>query len=327
MAMNLFDNRARHEIDDEVNIPQSLFKQLNNYDYYVDDYRSIRQKCELWFEYFPVQHQINLRQQFRSPDNGHHGGAFFELFLHELLIRLGCEVEVHPVVGGVTPDFLVCHGDQCFYLEATSVGRHMGPFTLSPNEQDVIDKLNKLTSPHFSIRTRMTGELIRTLDRNRITLGFQTLIDKHDPDDIQSRIDKEGLDAAPSYTIKSGNWALTGWLDPIQLEDRSSNRPEKLVNIPMVDAVNPISAVRDEVNTKRKKYRNLDLPLVLAVNVQNPIYVPPDADKYLLWGECGIWDQLHVSGIAAFWRFQIVNLFNMFRSGHMPLHQSPEYCR
>ena len=314
MAMSLFDDIARGDMVDVVNIPQSLFQQLNDYDYPWDDYRSIRQKCELWFEHFPVQHQSDLRSRFRSTDNRHHGGAFFELFLHELLIRLGCKIQVHPEVGGLTPDFLVNHGDQRFYLEATSPGCIFGAFTLSPNEQDVINKLNKLTSPHFAIRAYMTGEVTRTLGWNRITSGFQALLNDYDPDKVQSLIDEEGLAAAPCHVIESGNWTLTGWLDPIPPEHRSSNRSGKIVHIPMVDAPNPILGVRDAVNAKRKRYRNLDLPFVLAVNVQDPIYVPPDADKHLLWGRHGIWDRPHGSDIAAFWRFQKVNLLNMFRS-------------
>ena len=270
--MNLFDDIARGDIADVVNLPQSLslFQKLNNYDYAWDDYRSIRQKCELWFEHFPVQHQSDLRSRFRSTKDEQHGGAFFELFLHELLIRLGCNIQIHPEVRGLTPDFLVNHGDQRFYLEATSPGRIFGAFTLSPNEQDVINKLNKLTSPHFAIRAYMTGELPGTLGGNRITPGFQALLNDHDPDEVQSLIDEEGLAAAPCHVIESGNWTLTGWLDPIPPEDRPSNLSGKIVHIPMVNAHNPIIGVRDAVNAKRKKYRNLDLPFVLAVNVQDP---------------------------------------------------------
>ena len=314
MAMNLFDDKARDDMVDVVNIPQSLFQQLNNYDHPWDDYRSTRQKCELWFERFPVQHQSDLRSRFQLTDNRHHGGAFFELFLHELLIRLGCKIQVHPEVGGLTPDFLVNHGDQRFYLEATSPGCIFGAFTLSPNEEDVINKLNKLTSPHFAIRAHMTGELTSTLSRNCITSGFQALLNDNDPDKVQSLIDEEGPAAAPCHMIEWGNWTLTGWLDPIPPEHRSSNRSGKIVHIPMVDATNPILGVRDAVDAKRKKYRDLDLPFVLAVNVNDPIYVPPDADKHSLWGRNGIWDRPHGGDIAAFWRFQKVNLLNMFRS-------------
>ena len=318
MVMNLFDDKARREIVDEVSFPQSLFEQLNDYDF-LEDCRGIRQKCELWFKHFPVQHQSNLRGRFRSTNNGHHEGAFFELFLHELLIRLGCEVQVHPEMEGITPDFLVCQPDQKqFYLEATSVGPHMGPFALNANEQDVIDKLNKLTSPHFEIIYSITGELTRMLHLKRVTSGFQELLEAHDPDAVQSLVDKEGTHAAPSHVIEEGGWTLTGWLAPIPLEDRSSNRIGKLARISIVHANNPIDAVQKAITVKRRKYRNLDLPLVVAVNVLNPIYAP-DADKELL---CRLWPswkhgtrgRIRANDIAAFWRFQIGDLFNMFSS-------------
>ena len=172
----------------------------------------------------------------------------------------------------------------------------------------------------------MTGELKTTLNKSCITSGFQALLNDYDPDKVQSLIDEEGLAAAPCHVIESEDWTLTGWLDPIPPEHRSSNRSGKIVHIPMVDAPNPILGVRDAVNAKRKKYRNLDLPFVLAVNVQDPIYVPPDADKQLLWGRHGIWDRPHRGDIAAFWRFQKVDLLNMFRSDNCLYIKSPEYC-
>ena len=57
-----------------------------------------RDRFESWFKKFPPAGQKDLRVRFRSDDDHVHEGAFFELFLHELLNRLGFSVSVHPKI-------------------------------------------------------------------------------------------------------------------------------------------------------------------------------------------------------------------------------------
>src|SRR6266508_6440058 len=68
--------------------------------------RHIRQELELWYAHYP-DGTNDLRSRFRSADDVQHQAAFFELFLHELLLRLGCTVEIHPAVPGTSkrPEF------------------------------------------------------------------------------------------------------------------------------------------------------------------------------------------------------------------------------
>ena len=55
----------------------------------------VRQVLEEWFSHYPVEAQSELRGRFRSSDNVQHRSTFFELFLHELFLRLRCRVELH----------------------------------------------------------------------------------------------------------------------------------------------------------------------------------------------------------------------------------------
>ena len=65
-----------------------------------------RDELERWYARFPDR-DGDLRSRFRGRDSSH-DGAFFELFLRELLSRLGFSVEVHPTLKkGSRPDFLV----------------------------------------------------------------------------------------------------------------------------------------------------------------------------------------------------------------------------
>jgi hypothetical protein len=78
----------------------------------------VRQLLETCFSHYPKQEQSELKQRLKAE----HSSAFYELLLHELFLKLGCSVKIHPRkedADDKRPDFLVKppEGD-CFYLEA-----------------------------------------------------------------------------------------------------------------------------------------------------------------------------------------------------------------
>jgi hypothetical protein len=97
------------------------------FDYYNTSGRhsveGIRTILESWFQRIPEAAKAELRARCRSHTDSQHQGAFFELYLHELLCRTGFQAILHPDVPGdvsTHPDFIVLQGDMpCFYLEAT----------------------------------------------------------------------------------------------------------------------------------------------------------------------------------------------------------------
>src|SRR5213076_1299424 len=52
-------------------------------------FATIRNVLEEWFNRYPAADQQRLAGQFRSTIDSQHQSAFFELFLYELLLRLG----------------------------------------------------------------------------------------------------------------------------------------------------------------------------------------------------------------------------------------------
>ena len=81
----------------------------------------IRETVDDWFSRYPEACRAEFRARFREADDYHHRSAFFELFLHELLLRLRCQIEIHPKIEGVPrrPDFRFRSADgTCCYLEA-----------------------------------------------------------------------------------------------------------------------------------------------------------------------------------------------------------------
>ena len=304
-------------------------------------------KYEPWFDKYPLKHQKDIRKWFQSDDNQYHGGAYFEIFLHDLLTRLGFSLKIHSEITGpsTTPNFLACHGDQDFYLEATVTGQKSGPITRNRNEQDVINKLNTLTSMDFRIGIHMEGNLSTTLGKKRVVRPFKELLAEHNPDEVQRLIDEKGLTAAPSRRIECGTWNLQGWLVPIPLEERGSSPAQQLVLGPnralWTNPVIPVRKALKQKARKARKYGNLDAPFVVAVNARDMFYNGKDHDMEVLFGKerllysrenpdlpsvsdrepNGLWSNR--SRIDAVWRFQRIDSLNLSHNASACLYLNP----
>ena len=242
-----------------------------------------------WLTRFPSDGKCDLKKRLRkSTDDQNHQGAFFELFLHELFWRLRCSLEVHPNISDdkAKPDFRVRYGEECFYLEGTNVGQSDGPFTRNKNEEDVIRKLETLTSPHFDIALECEGNLEKTLRRNTVCRPFERLLDDHRPEEVRRLIDQSGLRAAPSETIDHDSWHLQGWLHPIGQQGGVSRENRQIsLHHAIGKFTNAVSPLREALKEKAKKYGPLDAPLILAVNARDPFYNDEPNDLDMLFGD------------------------------------------
>lgn len=97
---------------------EDSFSFLNRVD--TPFWSEVRKLLEQWFTRYPVQEGNDLRKAFRSRLPGRHYAAWWELYLHELFLRLGYEVDVHPALPASSkkPDFLLRSCDSRLYVEA-----------------------------------------------------------------------------------------------------------------------------------------------------------------------------------------------------------------
>jgi hypothetical protein len=137
----------------------------STYRYYNQSARpgvaAMREMLERWFANFPEAGQAHLRGHFCSPIENQHQAAFFELYIHELLVRLGFAVEVHPAPGsvGTRPDYLATQeGTPKFYLEATLAGVPSADQQAAGSRTAVVyDAINTMESPNFFIKVEVRG--------------------------------------------------------------------------------------------------------------------------------------------------------------------------
>src|ERR1700679_2954360 len=118
--MHLFDDVVRTE-GGPKKTGEGDFGFLNRVDGPFWD--EVRELLEGWFTRYPDDDKAGLRDAYRSSLVGRHLGAWWELYLHELLLRLGYEIEVHPELEGTKrhPDFRLQKDGDTLLLEAAVV--------------------------------------------------------------------------------------------------------------------------------------------------------------------------------------------------------------
>jgi hypothetical protein len=93
-----------------------------------DGYEALRSTLNLWVsEVEQPDHRNELISRMRKGGNAAFRAALTELIVHDLLVRLGHKISVHPVIPGATkrPDFALIDnkGRAISYVEVTTVNR------------------------------------------------------------------------------------------------------------------------------------------------------------------------------------------------------------
>jgi hypothetical protein len=144
--MSIFDDITR----DDGGPPQQgegLFTYLNRSN--RPEAVRVRNLVDDWLSRYPIEHHDALVSRFRSNIDDQHRAAFFELFLHQFILRRGHKViAIEPKLAHTTksPDFLLKSADGSrYYLEAvTATGRskdetadqaRLKPAFLTPNHR------------------------------------------------------------------------------------------------------------------------------------------------------------------------------------------------
>ena len=223
---------------------------------------NMRDTLEQWFERFPDSSKGDLRARFRK--RGHnHGSAFFELFLHEVFSRLGLSAEVHPEseCSRGRPDFAVTSGSgDLYYVEANVMGRKgiLAEDSLDNDVLDAIDSLAVERPTSIALRAQTSGRLTQSLRTGPIKARVQTWVDQ-----IERDFRSPGWIETEPLEVSDGDWSLT--LTAYRRRDRPSHR---LIHIGpgRVGMSTDDTDLRKNILTKTKQHRDIDRPLIIAIN-------------------------------------------------------------
>ncbi len=265
--MPLFDDVPRS--DSEKMLERESYFQFLNRSARAEN-AATREKYEGWFENYPSEAQPSLRTRFRSNDS-QHGGAAFELLIHEMLVRMGCTViSLDLESKKPMPDFQVAfRGKRCI-IEATTADPKSDGLRRTPADWHLLSLLQSIPSSDFRISYEQRGRLSRALGKYDVVPPFERLLASYDPDEVQLNIDALGDSARPFEIISDGNWQLRGRLIPLPASERGGPPRSSWIFGPGRSATGSGSkALNKAVRVKASKYRHLETPLVVAINCQH----------------------------------------------------------
>jgi hypothetical protein len=192
-----------------------------------------------------------------------YNSAFFELFLHELLLRLGCRITIHPVPSNTTakrPDFLVeCGSCEPFYLEAVvATDTSEKEMAAIARMNEVYDTLGRMKSPNFFIGMKLEGAPLTPPSGAKIRRFLENRLSSLDPDRLANlppwHYEHEGWNIDFSPIPKSKSTRGRAGIRPIGFQFHG------------VHIIDSWSAIKNAVVKKAGRYGDLDLAYVVAVN-------------------------------------------------------------
>lgn len=265
--MKIFDEITRNSFE-SAKYTEPKFTYLNQSA--REEFARIRCLFEEWFSRYPSNGQKELRSRLRSNIDQQHQAAFFELFLYELLLRLGCQIKIHPTIVGKknAPDFLIeSKNGYRFYIEATvATGEPVENVAAHTRMNVVYDVLNRLVeSPNFFLWLVIDGAPATPPPAKKLAKFVSSKLSILDPD-------KVGIRGLQSWSFEHDGWKIEIRPTPKKPEARGKTgvRPIGMMSTGFQWADDRIS-IRDSIMKKANKYSKLDLPFVIAVNAIQPV--------------------------------------------------------
>lgn len=272
--MRLFDDLPREDYG-TASYSETEFSYLNRTARV--EFNRIRLVLEEWFSHYPANEQADFRARFRSGLNHQHQAAFFELFLHELLTRLNCQITIHPQLTGTkrVPDFLVkSPSGNDFYVEATVVTNESTiEAAAHARENAVYDAIDRLVkSPNFFLWLVIDGAPNTPPPAKKLANYINRQLVSLDPDKITEQHDLFGIDGLPQWHFEHDGWKIKIRATPKKPEARGKPfvRPIGMRSTGF-HALDHRVSIRDSIVDKASRYGDLDLPYIIAVNACEPV--------------------------------------------------------
>jgi hypothetical protein len=251
---------------------------------------NIRATITDWFSHYPSDAREELRARFRRSNDPQHYAAFYELFLHELLLQLGCRVTIHPELDESTksPDFLVDTPDGSqFFLEATTTtDTSKDKAAAEKRRNEIYDAIDQLESPDFFIWMNEYAIPEIAISAKPIRQFLREKLDKLDPDEVAQLWESGGYDVLPRWPY--GYKGLKVEFVPIPKKARARGKVDhRLIGVSFGEwkRVTTEFSIKDAILKKAGRYGNPRSPYIIAVNNASALKSDRDDLMEILFGQ------------------------------------------
>jgi len=231
----------------------------------------VRNLLESWFSNYPDKFKKEFKRRFCSSGDLSHQSAFFELYMHELLLKLNFKVEIHPKIEEepTHPEFLVfLKSSPIFYLECSQVKGSREDVAAEKRKNIVYDTLDKMDSPNFFLEVKVNTHSKTAPSGSKWRRILEKRLSELDPDELSDKVNKNSLESLPSWELEDRGWKVTFRPIPKSPEARGKGgvRPIGITWIGPVWCQDHVY-ICNAIKGKATKYGRLNLPYIIAINV------------------------------------------------------------
>jgi hypothetical protein len=229
----------------------------------------VRAILEEWFEDYPDQHKSELKRRLSSDFSV----GFFELLLHNLLLQLDYDVEVHPSVpskGRGHPDFLIkdSAGTNVF-LEAAIVTDESKEEKAQNRVRSVLyDQINQLEIPDYFLDvSRIHNPIGKQPSGRKLRQFISGCINSLNYEHILTLAQLGAINDLPRWTYKEKELEIDFGVIPVSPENRGKLSHKAMGSYPGgFKWGGSDAAIRSKIVKKAQKYGHLGAPYLIAVN-------------------------------------------------------------
>lgn len=270
--MPLFDNRERNHLG-PARFSEDPFR------YYDRSARpgvaAIRETLNAWFDRYPEGQRQRLRRVFETDFDT----AFFELFVFALLEAQGYSTVVEPRLRMGAPDFgIELDGEIQVVIEATvSRGETAVEAAARRIREQLLDQINELKSMGFLLQVNIARIGEQQPSGSRLRREVDAWLAELDPDDIVQTYKNHSLSDLPEWRFEDRGTTVRFRPIPVRPESRN-----EVIDRPIAShgAGGARRRAEDEpilrsLKNKGRKYRNVEVPYIIAVNAKGDFPCEP----------------------------------------------------
>jgi len=234
-------------------------------------FERVRDLINLWIDALPDDAKQDLVARLRSPIDDAFRAAFWELYVHQALVRCGFDVAIHPTVEGTlkVPDFLATRADTRSYVEASAVGSSDASQSGDARRDRLYDELNKIDSPDFFLWLDLDAEGDTDVSLKELRRDLGKWLASLDPDDVLARIRESGSSQVmPRFGWSDEGWSLSVGAYPKSESARGEEgvRPLGIYGPGEARMIDDRAPLVRRMKRKSSRYGQLGAPFVLAIS-------------------------------------------------------------
>ncbi len=264
---------------------ESIFNYLNRSA--RPESQKVRELLEEWFSKYPDEEKEDLKNRLRSDDWSFYS-AFFELYLYNMLLNFGFNIEIHPKVEREKRlEFKVFkQGNSLFLLEATTVMPTEEEKSAEAVESHVYDVLNReIHSSDFFIGIEIAKRSPLSPSAKKMSKFISQELRRLNYNELIQKLNKNGIEGMPRWKWTGNGWEIIFFPIPKSPEMRGK-RGVRPIGIfpPKVFYIRTDKKVRKNLKKKATRYGEIDLPYVIAINVLSDVACDREDIELALFG-------------------------------------------